>query len=102
MEIAAEESGGAELAIPTSAIVKDELVHVFYRRDPNNPDKVIRMEADLGVNDGKWVAVQSGVKAGDEVVLEGVYELKLAGGGRGAGGGGHFHADGTWHPDADE
>jgi hypothetical protein len=33
-------------------------------------------------------------------VLEGVYELKLAGGGK-AMGGGHFHADGTWHPEGE-
>ena len=101
MEIAAEDSGIEELAIPASAIVKDELTHVFYRRDPNNPDKVIRMEADLGVGDGKWIVVKSGVKAGDEVVLEGAYELKLAGGGKTMGGG-HFHADGTWHPEPDK
>jgi hypothetical protein len=45
--------------------------------------------------------VNSGVKEGDEVVLEGVYELKLAGGGK-ATGGGHFHADGTWHAEPDK
>ena len=101
MEIAAEESGAEELAIPASAVVKDELTYIYFRRDPANPDKVIRMEADLGVSDGKWVAVRSGVKAGDEVVLEGVYELKLAGGGK-AMGGGHFHADGTWHAEPDK
>jgi hypothetical protein len=101
MEIATEDSGAEELAIPVSAVVKDELKHVFYRRDPSNPDKVIRLEADLGVSDGKWVVVKSGVKAGDEVVLEGAYELKLAGGGK-AMGGGHFHADGTWHAEPDK
>jgi hypothetical protein len=101
MEIAADDSGGEELAIPLSAVVKDELTHIFYRRDPANRDKVIRMEADLGVSDGKWVVVKSGVKAGDEVVLEGAYELKLSGGGK-AMGGGHFHADGSWHADPDK
>lgn len=102
MEIAVESSSPTELAIPVSAVVRDELVHIFYRRDPNNPDKAIRMTADLGINDGKWVVVKSGLKAGDEVVLEGVYELKLAGGGKGATGGGHFHADGTWHAEPDK
>ena len=102
LEIVVDDSGKEELAIPVASVVRDDLTHIFFRRDPSNADKVIRTEADLGVNDGKWVAVQSGVKEGDEVVLEGVYELKLAGGGKGAGGGGHFHADGTWHPDADK
>ena len=101
MEIAIDDSGGEELAIPLSAVVKDELTHIFYRRDPNNPDKVIRLEADMGVSDGKWVVIQSGIKAGDEVVLEGAYELKLAGGGK-AMGGGHFHADGSWHAEPDK
>jgi hypothetical protein len=101
MEVAVEGSGAEELAIPASAVVKDELTHVFYRRDPNDPDKVIRMEADLGTTDGKWVVVKSGVKAGDEVVLDGAYELKLAGGGKQMGGG-HFHADGTWHAEPDK
>ena len=101
LEIAIDDSGAEELAIPMSAVVRDELTHVVYRRDPNNPDKVIRLEADLGLSDGKWVVLKSGVKAGDEVVLDGAYELKLAGGGKQMGGG-HFHADGTWHAEPDK
>jgi multidrug efflux pump subunit AcrA (membrane-fusion protein) len=101
LEIVTDASADAELAIPASAVVQDELTHVYFRRDPNDPNKVIRTEADLGVNDGKWVVVRSGVKEGDEVVLDGVYELKLSGGG-GQAGGGHFHADGTWHAEPDK
>ena len=102
LEVAVAGSGTEELAIPASAVVRDELTHVLFRRDPRDPDKVIRMEADLGTSDGKWVVIHSGLKAGDEVVLDGVYELKLAGGGKQAGGGGgHFHADGSWHAEAD-
>jgi hypothetical protein len=67
---------------------------------PADPNKVIRVEGDFGVSDGKWVVVESGVKAGDEVVLAGVYELKLTGGGKQQGKG-HFHADGTWHAEDD-
>jgi multidrug efflux pump subunit AcrA (membrane-fusion protein) len=98
----AEVSAGAadartELAIPVAAVVQDELAKIYFRRDPANPDKVIRVEADLGATDGRWVVVQSGLRAGDEVVVGGVYELKLTGSGKTGGGGGHFHADGTWH-----
>jgi hypothetical protein len=100
LEITAE-GGSEELAIPTSAVVRDELTHIYFRRDPAHPDKVIRVEADLGVSDGKWVVINSGVKEGDEVVLDGVYELKLSGGGKPAGGG-HFHADGSWHAEPDK
>ena len=100
LEIVAE-GGTEELAVPASAVVRDEMTHIFFRRDPANPDKVIRMEADLGISDGKWVVVSSGVKEGDEVVLDGVYELKLAGGGKPTGGG-HFHADGSFHAEPDK
>jgi multidrug efflux pump subunit AcrA (membrane-fusion protein) len=103
-EVVTDGSAGVEDAIPVAAVVQDELAKIFFRRDPKDPDKVIRTEADLGTSDGRWVAVRSGVKAGDEVVLGGVYELKLAGGGKAGagGGGGHFHADGTWHADHDK
>lgn len=102
LEITADQSGSEELAIPLAAVVKDELKPIFYRRDPNNPDRVIRMEGDLGIDDGKWIVVKSGVKAGDEVVLDGAYELKLAGAGKSGGGKGHFHADGTWHAEPEK
>ena len=58
------------------------------------------MEADLGVSDGRWAVINSGVKVGDEVVLNGVYELKLATSST-AQKGGHFHADGTFHAEED-
>ena len=97
-EVVTEGSDDPELAIPVASVIRDGLAQVFFRRDPKDADKVIRVEADLGLADGKWVVVNSGVAAGDEVVLDGVYELNLTGGGKPAGGG-HFHADGTWHPD---
>jgi multidrug efflux pump subunit AcrA (membrane-fusion protein) len=87
-----------EPAIPVAAVVQDELSKIYFRRDPANPDKVIRVEGDFGATDGRWIAVLSGLKVGDEVVVDGVYELKLTGSGKTGGGDGHFHADGTWHP----
>ena len=100
LEVVVESSDGAALAIPRSAVVQDDLVHVFFRRDPSDPNRAIRVEADMGVSDGRWVALNSGVMAGDEVVLEGAYELKLATQRSGASSqGGHFHADGTHHED---
>jgi len=88
--------GDEELAIPQSAVVRDGTQAVIFRRDPSNPDKVIRMEADLGVSDGRWVVIRSGVKEGDEVVLGGNFQLMLATSGT-AQKGGHFHSDGTFH-----
>ena len=82
-------------------MIQDGLKKIFFRRDPKDPEKVIRLEADLGINDGRWVVVKSGVREGDEVVLDGVYQLMIATSG-GVEKGGHFHADGTFHADEDE
>ncbi len=91
-------SGGAVLAVPRAAIVRDGLQHVFFRLDPNNPARALRVEADRGVDDGRWVELKSGVQRGDRVVLQGVYELKLATQSSGlVQKGGHMHADGTFH-----
>lgn len=98
LEVVVDSSGGPALAIPRAAVVKDGIVHVIFRRDPKDANKVIRIEADLGVSDGRWIALNSGVALNDEVVLDGAYELKLASQQSGVSQkGGHFHADGTFH-----
>ncbi|MDA1264012.1 MAG: efflux RND transporter periplasmic adaptor subunit [Planctomycetota bacterium] len=98
LEVVLAGESAPALAVPRAAVVRDGLTHVLFRRDPKNPDEVIRVEADLGADDGRWVVLQSGVLAGDEVVLEGAYELRLAtqqsGSSQKAG---HFHSDGTFH-----
>ena len=102
LEVVAETTGGPALAIPRAAIVKDGITHVFFRRDPENPNKAIRVEADMGVDDGRWVVINSGISLNDEVVLEGAFELKLATQQSGVmQKGGHFHADGTFHAEED-
>lgn len=88
--------GSEELAVPLAAVVRDGTATVIFRRDPNDPDKAIRMEADLGIADGRWVVVSSGLREGDEVVVAGAYQLMLATSGTAAKGG-HFHSDGTFH-----
>jgi hypothetical protein len=89
-----------QLAIPLSAVARDGLAAVIFRRDPKDPDTVVRLDADLGLDDGRWVVVKSGVREGDEVVLDGVYQLMLATSGTAAKGG-HFHSDGTFHEGED-
>jgi len=102
LEVNVDSTDGYALAIPRSAIVKDGIVHVFFRRDPADPNKAIRVEADMGVSDGRWVAINSGLSLNDEVVLNGAYELKLASQQSGVSQkGGHFHADGTFHAEDD-
>lgn len=98
LEIVTDATEGLALAIPASAVVKDGITHVFFRRNPQNPNQAIRVEADLGVSDGRWVVIHSGASLGEEVVLEGAYELKLATTQSGTSQqGGHFHADGSYH-----
>jgi len=94
------EGGSVELAIPLSCIVRDGATPILFRRDPSDPDKVIRMNADVGASDGLWVVLNSGVREGDEIVLDGVYQLMLATASD-APKGGHFHSDGTFHEGGD-
>jgi multidrug efflux pump subunit AcrA (membrane-fusion protein) len=98
LEIELDASADQVMAIPRSAVLQDGLVHVFFRRNPKNPSQAYRVEADLGVDDGRWVEIKSGLMRGDQVVMQGVFELKLAS--ERSGGtpkGGHFHSDGTFH-----
>ena len=100
LEVVVASTAQPALAVPRSAVVQDGLTHVFFRRDPSDPDRVIRVEADMGPSDGRWVVLESGVARGDEVVLAGAYELKLASQGETTrSSGGHMHADGSFHED---
>lgn len=100
LEVTLDGTDRPELAIPRSALMKDGMHHVFFRRDPRDPNAAIRVEADLGPEDGRWVVIRSGLRLGDEVVLDGAYELMLATAQSGSTmQGGHFHPDGTWHAD---
>lgn len=96
LEIVTAGSGANDLAIPLACVTRDGAKSIIFRRDPANPDKAIRMEADLGADDGRWVAIRSGVGEGNEIVLDGVYPLMVATSGS-ITRGGHFHPDGTFH-----
>lgn len=96
LEIETEGTAEPVLAIPLASTLQDGLERVLFRRDPADADKVIRLEADIGLDDGRWVEVKSGLRDGDEVVLAGAYELMLASSGSAAKGG-HFHSDGSFH-----
>jgi multidrug efflux pump subunit AcrA (membrane-fusion protein) len=100
LAVETQASGERELAIPSACVLPDGLQRVFFLRDPKDADKVRRIEADLGVDDGRFVVVKSGLADGDEVVLAGAYELVLASSSAPQRGG-HFHADGTFHADDD-
>jgi hypothetical protein len=98
LEVVTGRTNGKALAIPKSAIVRDGITDIFFRRDRNNPNRVVRVEADLGVEDGRWVEIKSGLGPDDEVVVNGAYELMLATKQNGSTQkGGHFHSDGSFH-----
>jgi len=101
VEVITKKSGGDELSIPLSCVLPDGLDRVFFRRDPRNKDKVIRIVGDFGHEDGKWIEVRSGITDGDQIVAAGAFELVLASSNQ-TPKGGHFHADGTWHADGED
>lgn len=96
LEITLAGEQAAQLAVPSACVVRDGLTPVLFRRDPRDADKVIRMEADVGPTDGRWVVVQSGVAEGNEIVHDGAYQLLVATSGS-IQKGGHFHPDGSFH-----
>ena len=96
LEVTLAGTSSAELAVPMACVVRDGLKPILFRRDPRDPDKVIRMEADVGANDGRWVVINSGVAEGNEIVEDGAYQLLVATSGT-IQKGGHFHPDGTFH-----
>jgi multidrug efflux pump subunit AcrA (membrane-fusion protein) len=96
LEIITDSTAMPVLAIPKAAVQQDGLTPVIFRRDPDSPNQAIRMEADLGMDDGRWISVLSGLRDGDEIVLDGAFQLMLATSGT-MQKGGHFHGDGTFH-----
>jgi len=100
LEIVTDLTDSPELAIPLAAVQRDGLTPIIFRRNPSNPNEAIRMEADLGLDDGRWVALLSGLRDEDEVVLDGAFQLMLATSGS-IQKGGHFHSDGTFHEGED-
>ena len=84
------------LAIPKTCVVRSGITDLIFRRLPKEPNRVMSIEVELGADDGRWVEVKSGLRKGDQVVMEGAYELKLANA-QAKRKAGHICADGTWH-----
>lgn len=97
LEVVLDQGADRQLAVPAPAIIQDGLEAVFFRRNPADPDRVLRLVADLGPSDGRWTVLRSGVKEGDEVVVDGVYALNLTDSAQQAPDGYHYHADGALH-----
>jgi membrane fusion protein (multidrug efflux system) len=95
-QVLVRESQNEEVLIPSRCVVFDGLEAIVFKRDPSNPNVVVRTPVELGTRSAGRIEVLAGVLDGDAIVADGVQQLKQTGLGK-APEGGHFHADGTWH-----
>lgn len=64
------------LSVPHSALVEEQgLFFVYIRLDE---ECYMKQEVSLGADNGERVQILSGLKAGDQVVTKGAYQIKLA------------------------
>ncbi len=93
-----EQGKNEEALVSMRCVVFDGLEAIVFKRDPGDPNVVIRTPVELGARASGLAEVIAGVLEGDQVVADGIHQLKQTGLGK-APEGGHFHADGTWHSD---
>jgi cobalt-zinc-cadmium efflux system membrane fusion protein len=77
------------IAVPASALVDDGGTPVVYAL--REGESFERRVVTPGPRDGKWVGIQSGLKAGERVVTLGAYQVRLAATIPAAIGHGHAH-----------
>lgn len=77
------------LSIPASAVIDDNGLSVVYVQESG--ESFSRRVVKLGVRDGDWIQVINGVKAGERVVSQGAYFVKLASSSQDEIGHGHAH-----------
>lgn len=65
------------LALPRSALTEEQGLHFIYLQ--LDAEGYRKQEVKLGADNGKEVQILSGLQAGDKVVTEGAYQVKLAG-----------------------
>ena len=77
------------MAVPVSAIVDDSGTDVVYVQ--NSGERFERRAVKLGIRDGDYIELTSGVSLGEWVVKRGAYTLKLASTSTESIGHGHSH-----------
>ena len=91
------------VCVPSTAVFRDGVTPSVFVRDEHDEDLFVVKPVVPGRSAAGWTAV-TGLDADDEVVSQGVYELRhalpAAGGEKKAAG--HFHADGTFHADGED
>ena len=89
--------------VPSTAVFRDGVTPSVFVRDEHDEDLFVVKPVVPGRSAAGWTAV-TGLDADDEVVSQGVYELRhalpaVSGEKKAAG---HFHADGTFHADGED
>ena len=64
------------LSLPNSAITEEQGLYFIYKK--LDEECYIKQEVKLGMNNGDEVQILSGLHPGDNVVVKGAYQLKLA------------------------
>lgn len=64
------------ISVPVSALIEEQGVFSVYVREHEEAYRKVAVK--LGADNGSEVQILSGLKAGDEVVTEGAYQIKLA------------------------
>jgi membrane fusion protein, heavy metal efflux system len=77
------------IAIPESAVVRDNGQTVAYVQ--HSGEAFQRRELELGIQDGTFIEVLSGLEAGERIAVQGGYLIKLASAGPASFGAGHVH-----------
>lgn len=77
------------IAIPTAAVQEHKGLAVVYVQ--SHDDAFARRVVELGIRDGDFVQVKSGIKPGEKVVTRGSYLIQLAASGPQEAGHGHGH-----------
>lgn len=77
------------VAVPASAVIDESGQQVVYVQKEG--ELFERRVVAPGPRDGDWLAIRSGVQAGERVVTRGAYQVRLAAASPGAMGHGHAH-----------
>ena len=64
------------ISVPASALIEEQGIYSVFVKE--HEEAYRKVPVTLGADNGKEVQILSGLKAGDEVVTEGAYQIKLA------------------------
>ena len=64
------------ISVPASALIEEQGIYSVFVKE--HEEAYRKVPVTLGADNGKEVQILSGLNAGDEVVTEGAYQIKLA------------------------